>query len=265
MTMKRIVLTAGDYGLAFGIDRSIRDLVAAHRMSAVGCMVASDLWSREYLPLRECVAAAGGRTAVGLTVILSGAFQPVTPHARRIFGDRFPSTRYFARRGRMSLLPDEILMMEIRGQYERFVAFYGEAPAFVTLHDELDRRPGVAKLVVEALSEEIGRGLTVQLRDPRRWSNRGLARRIARLGGASNPGSVTMPSSVDDARLHAFFWSGLDFQPDNTCVWCKPGRVDGRLRRLEHIETIEAREAQLAYLKSHKLMLALGEKDLFLF
>ena len=265
MTMKRIVLTASDYGLAFGIDRSIRELVAGNRLSAVGCLVVSDLWSREYLPLRECVDRAGGRTAVGLTVVLSGSFEPLTPHAKRIFNGHFPSTGFFARRGLFGLLPDEILMEEIRGQFGRFEEVYGEPPEFVTLHEELDRKPGVAKLLVEALNERIAQGLIVLFHEPRRWRNRRLARRIGKLGGGSNPDAISMTATTDPDELHGFFWSGLDFQPDDTCVWCRPGLADDRLRRLLPFEEIEVREAQLAYLKSHRFLLALTEKERFLF
>lgn len=265
MTMKRIVLTATDYGLAFGIDRSIRELVAANRLSAVGCLVVSDLWSREFLPLRECVDRAGGRTAVGLSVVLSGDFEPVTAQARRIFNGKFPSTGFYARRGLFGLLPDEILIGEIQGQLDRFEEVYGARPDFVTLHDALDNRPGVAKLLTSALSEQIALGVTVILREPQRWRNRRLARRITKLGGSSNPGGVTVSKTTDQEALHRVFWSGFDFKPDNTCVWCKPGTADDRLRRLETEDEIEVREAQLTYLKSHRFLLALTEKDLFLF
>ncbi|AXS39421.1 ChbG/HpnK family deacetylase [Breoghania sp. L-A4] len=265
MTMKRIVLTASDYGLAFGVDRSIRALVSAHRMSAVGCLVVSDLWSREFLPLRECVEQAGGRTAVGVTLVLSGAFEPLSANARKIFASRFPSPGYYSRRGRFGLLPDEILGQEIRAQFDRFTELYGEQPEFVTLHDALDRRAGVARLVVDALEDPISQGLAVMFHQPRRWGCRRQARRIAKLGGASNPGSAEMPASLDEDALQKFYWSTLDGEPDNTCVWCRPGNGDDRLRRIESVEAVELREAQLAYLKGHRFLLALTEKERFLF
>ncbi len=265
MTMKRIVLTASDYGLAFGVDRAIRDLVSAHRMSAVGCLVVSDLWSREFMPLRDCVEQAGGRTPVGLTLVLSGAYEPVSGSARKIFGNRFPSPGYYARRGRLGLLPDEILGLEIRAQFDRFVEFYGTQPAFVALHDGLDRKPGVARVLVDALEEPISQGVSVLFRQPQRWGCRRQARRIGKLGGSCNPGSAEMPMINDADALHKFFWSTLDGQPDNTCVWCRPGTGDDRLRRLESAEDIEMRQAQRDYLNGHRFLLALTEKERFLF
>lgn len=265
MTMKRIVLTAADYGLAFGIDRSIRDLVGENRLSAVGCLAASDLWSREYLPLRESVAAGGFRTLVGVTVALSGPFQPLSAHARRIFNGTFPSPSFYRRRGLLGLLPDEILIGEIRAQVDRFQELYDEPPVFVVMHEELDRRPGVARLLVKALSDHIADGLTVLLHNPRRWRNRLLARRIAKLGGESNPAAIAMPASTDKDVLHRFFWSGLDFYEDNTCVWCSPGSADDRLRRLIGPEEVEVRKAHFAYLQSQEFFVALSEKERFLF
>lgn len=265
MSMKRIVLTATDYGLAFGIDRSLRELVLAHRLSAVGCIVVSDLWSREYLPLRDAVIEAGDRTMVGLTIVLSGGFEPVTPQAKRIFEGRFPALGYYGRRGWLGLLPDQILAGEIRAQYDRFRDFYGEIPAFVTLQEGLDRRPGLAALVYEALKDEFAEGQTLLLRATSRWGNRRTARKVRKAGGICNPDSATMPLTTDPDQLHEFFWAGLNFRPDNTCVWCRPGSGDDRLRRIETIDDIEVRAAQLAYLKGHAFLLALDEKDVFLF
>ena len=76
--MKRILLTSADYGLAFGVDRALRELISAGALSAVGCLVVSDLWSREYLPLRDTVDNVRHQTLVGLTLALTRPFAPLS-------------------------------------------------------------------------------------------------------------------------------------------------------------------------------------------
>ena len=83
--MKRILLTSPDYGLAFGVDRALRELISAGALSAVGCLVVSDLWSREYLPLRDTVDSVRHRTLVGLTLTLTHPFAPLSMRARSQF------------------------------------------------------------------------------------------------------------------------------------------------------------------------------------
>lgn len=83
--MKRIQLTSPEYGLTFGIDRALRQLAQDGLLSAIGCVVVSDLWSREYLPLRDTVDAVRHHTRVGLTLTLTGrARPPVRARARAL-------------------------------------------------------------------------------------------------------------------------------------------------------------------------------------
>ena len=44
--MKQITLGALDYGLAFGVDRALRDLAVNGRLSAIDALVTTELWPR---------------------------------------------------------------------------------------------------------------------------------------------------------------------------------------------------------------------------
>ncbi|HSV29265.1 MAG TPA: ChbG/HpnK family deacetylase, partial [Candidatus Omnitrophota bacterium] len=47
MSSTTVTLCADDYGLAPGIGRAIRDLIAAGRLQATGCMTGSPHWPAE--------------------------------------------------------------------------------------------------------------------------------------------------------------------------------------------------------------------------
>ncbi|WP_321342626.1 ChbG/HpnK family deacetylase [Breoghania sp.] len=264
--MKRIVLTALDYGTAFGVDRAIRTLLADNRLTGVGCVVASNRWSREYLPLREQVEDKGSRTRIGLTLALCRPFAPVSDPARQVFGPRLPAPRYYAMRRPIGLLPAAAIKAEIAAQVKSFEDYYGRRPAFVAMRDQMDRNAVLAKLAVEVMAETYG----VEMPDflfsqPERLRSRLLARRIRRLGGETNREAVTLPLTEDASLLHRFFWRALEGRRDGTTVWCAPAEPDEHLRSMASDAEAHARQAQFNYLNSSDFLLALTEKDIFLF
>ena len=76
--MKRITLGALDYAVAFGVVRTLRSLLLEGRLSAVGCLVASELWSREFKPMQDVAQKVGNRALIGVTLAFSG--DRVHPH-----------------------------------------------------------------------------------------------------------------------------------------------------------------------------------------
>ncbi len=264
--MKRIVLTALDYGIAFGVDRAIRTLLADSRLTAVGCLAASDRWSREYLPLREQVEDKSSRTRIGLTLAFCRPFAPVSDPARAIFGERLPGPRYYTLRRPAGLLPAAAIKAEIAAQIQCFEDYYGRRPAFIAMYDQMDRNIALAKLVVEVLVERFGENLPDFLfSEPERLRSRLLARRIRKLGGQTNREAVTLPLTEEASQLHRFFWRALEGRRDSTTVWCAPAEPDKNLRSMTSDAEAHARQAQFHYLNSSDFLLALTEKDIFLF
>ncbi len=104
--MKRITLGALDYGLAFGVDRALRELVERGRLSALGAMVATELWPREFRPLQETAEKVGKRALFGVTLAFSGdRVSPVSARMQEIYGDRMFTREQLQRRALLRLLP----------------------------------------------------------------------------------------------------------------------------------------------------------------
>ena len=107
--MKRITLGALDYGLAFGVDRALRELVERGRLSALGAMVATELWPREFRPLQETAEKVGKRALFGVTLAFSGdRVSPVSARMQEIYGDRMFTREQLQRRALLRLLPDHL-------------------------------------------------------------------------------------------------------------------------------------------------------------
>jgi predicted glycoside hydrolase/deacetylase ChbG (UPF0249 family) len=83
-TTRRIWLCADDYGIAPGVDRGIRELIARGRLNATSAMVVAPSFNKE-----EVDALRGaGRAAIGLHVTLTAPFHPLT-NFRTLRGGRF--------------------------------------------------------------------------------------------------------------------------------------------------------------------------------
>lgn len=265
--MKRITLAAVDYGLAFGIDRALRDLLSKGRLSAVGCLVASDLWSREYKPLREVADAVGGHGLVGLTAVLSG--EDLKPQSQRwvsTFGETFKSSAWYARRSMTGLLPDEVIVAELEAQIARFQDYWGGAPQFLTLRNGLMRHRPVARLVLAALENQKVSPLPLLIYPQAEgWEARRFARFAARHGLETLPCGPRLPDLADEPSLQAALRLHFDELPDRAVVVCRPGEADDRLRRMERPQQVEQREVQRRVLASQTFFNTLAEKDIFLY
>ncbi|NBN64495.1 ChbG/HpnK family deacetylase [Microvirga tunisiensis] len=265
--MKRITLAAVDYGLAFGVDRAIRDLLSAGRLSAVACLAASDLWSREYRPLQEVAEAVGGHALIGLNLVLSDPnLPPQSERWQTTFGARFRSPAWYARRALTGLLPDEVIQAELEAQIARFTSFWAGPPEFVSLRNGLMRHRPLARLVIAALKAQ---GVTPQplLIYPHAdgWEARRFARFAARAGLTTLPCGPRLPDLEEEAALQAALRLHFDGLPDRAVVVCRPGEADDRLRRLEPRSDIRIREVQRRVLASQTFFNTLAEKDVFLY
>lgn len=262
--MKRITLTSAEYGLAFGVDRAIRDLAAAGLLSAVGCIAASDLWSREYLPLRQTIDKAGHATLIGVTLALTQPWAPVSDEAARYFERGFPSRRWYGWRNRLHLLPEDALSAEIAAQIDRFEDYYGKAPDFLLLADELMAFSRLARIVLEVAASRRKKPMIVSP-----FTEDGPARRFRRkvekAGLGHLPRGRDLPLATEREKLEAHVWSGFDGLPDQAMSFCFPAEADDRLRRLEPVGRVEARRSQSEFLASDRFNILLLNKDLFLF
>lgn len=264
--MKRITLGALDYGVAFGVDRTLRSLLLQGRLSAVGCLVASELWSREYKPMQEVAQKIGKRGLIGITLAFSGdRVHPVSERMHAIYHDEMPSRGMMERRAMLRLLPDEVLAAEADAQLARFTGLMNLEPDFVAVREGLLDRTVVARLVFEAIeranfktSPKILSPLESGLQAGR------LARIAAKKGLVLLPKGPSLPATSDREELHKKLRHHFDGLADETFIHCIPGQADDRLRREEPLEKIAIRECQKDVLGSDRFFHTLEDANVFL-
>ncbi|MEJ8473575.1 ChbG/HpnK family deacetylase [Roseibium algae] len=264
--MKRITLGALDYGLAFGVDRTLRNLLLDGRLSAVGCMVATDLWSREFKPIQEVASTLGDKAMVGLTIALSGdRVRPLSHRMAALFGADMPSRSSLERRAMLRLLPDEIIKGEIQAQIDAYRSRMNCDPDFIAVREGLLDRTAIVKLVVSTLSEAEFSKQPVLVNSVPRGLQAARVKRIASKAGFSVlPWGPPLPETDDVEQLHDFLRHHFDGLADMTFIACLPGIADDRLRRDETLKKIAIRECQQEVLSSLRFFRTLDETNVFL-
>ncbi|NRG19861.1 ChbG/HpnK family deacetylase [Rhizobiales bacterium] len=257
-------MTSVEYGLSFGVDRAIRELAAAGHLTAIGCLTVSDLWSREYLPLRDELDDAGHKTLVGVTISLTSGWEPVSVEALRYFDKGFPKPRWYGWRSRLRLLPDDTLYAEVSGQIDRFQEYYQRPPDFIFVQDGLLRHAGIARIVMDAVEARKVRPAIVSPFVEDRPALR-FRKKLEKRGLQTLPRGRDLPFAAGPEELGRHVWSGFNGLYDQAVVLCTPAIADDRLRRMEPPARIASREVQKGFLESERFNILLIEKDIFLF
>lgn len=264
--MKRITLGALDYGLAFGVDRVLRDLLLAGRLSAVGCLVASELWSREFKPMQDVAERRGHRALIGLTLAFSGdRVRPVSQRMKEAFHDQMPSRGMLQRRAFLRLLPDETLAAEADAQLTRFAFLMNREPDFIAVREGLLDRGAIANIVFDAIKRAEFEKQPLIISPTQSGLQAAWLRRLAgQKGFEMLKKGPSLPETEDPEELHQKLRYHFDGLSDMTFVTCMPGKADDRLRRDEPSEKIAIRECQQEVLASGRFFRTLDEKDVFL-
>lgn len=264
--MKRVTLGALDYGLAFGVDRCLRELVEAGRLSAVGAIVATDLWPREFRPLQETAGKVGKRALFGVTLAFSGdRVAPVSTRMQEVYGERMFRRRTLQRRAMLRLLPDDLLFHEAQAQLARYSVLMQRPPDFISVREGLLARTALAKVVFKAVVHAdyprpplvispVSDGLK-----PLR-----LARLARSYGLKMLPRATPLPQTEDREELHRLLHNHFDGMGDLSFVAAIPGQSDDRLRRDEPRRKVAIRECQYEVLASTRFFQTLEKTDVFL-
>jgi len=264
--MKRITLGALDYGLAFGVDRALRELAEAGRLSAVGALVTTELWPREFRPLQETAEKVGKNVLFGITLAFSGdRVSPVSTRMQEIYGDRMFTRQGLERRAFFRLLPDEVLFDEALAQLARYSVLMQRQPDFVAVRENLLTRTSLAKIVFKAV-ERADFAQPPLVISPLRSGLKTL--RLARLAKAHGlkmlPKGDPLPPTADVEELHKLLYNHFDGMSDGSFVASIPGRSDDRLMREEPRKKIAVRECQYEVLSSNRFFHTLERKNVFL-
>ncbi|MDN3718302.1 ChbG/HpnK family deacetylase [Roseibium salinum] len=252
--MKRITLGALDYGLAFGVDRALRQLAEHGRLSAVGAIVATELWPREFRPLQETAEMVGKSVHFGVTLAFSGdRVSPVSTRMQEIYGERMFRREKLQRRALLRLLPDELLLDEAKAQLARYSVLMKRQPDFVAVREGLLERTALARLVFKAI-EHADFDVPPLLISP--VSPGFKASRLARLarpfGLQILQKAAPLPEIANREELHRLLHNHFDGMTDRSFVAAIPGRPDDRLRRDEPRRKIAIRECQYEVLASDR-------------
>jgi len=264
--MKRITLGALDYGLAFGVDRALRDLVEQGRLSALGAMVTTDLWPREFRPLQDTVQKVGNRALFGVTLAFSGdRVSPVSGRMQDTYGDRMFTRQQLQRRALFRLLPDELLLEEAQAQLARYSVLMKRQPDFVAVREGLLARTSLARLVFKAIVHaDYDRPPLVISPVRSGLKPMRLAHLAKSYGLKMLPKADPLPETEDPEELQRLLHNHFDGMSDQSFVAAIPGRSDDRLRREEPRRKVAIRECQYEVLASDRFFHTLEQKDVFL-
>jgi hypothetical protein len=256
---KRLVLCADDYGITAGVSRSIRELLAARRLSATSVMAGMPSWPSE----AQALKAVAGDADIGLHVTLTdqvplGAMPTAAP------GGRLPSKAAVYKKATLRRLPLDEMSAELDRQYAAFVTHWDRPPAHIDGHHHVHQLPGIREHVI-ALARRAGP--TCWVRDcapaPRDiWRRRVAVTKaftIASFGVGFGAAARTagVPTNADfagaydlapDTDLAPLFARFLDSRTSNHLVMCHPGFADAELAAIDPMTT--ARDAEHAFLMS---------------
>jgi predicted glycoside hydrolase/deacetylase ChbG (UPF0249 family) len=273
---RRIWLCADDYGLAEGVNRAIRDLIARGRLNATSVMVVGPAIGRNEVAELQAVAAASPRCAIGLHATLTAPFRPLSMHFRPLHGGLFLPFPAMLRSGLLRRLDPGLIEDELLAQLAAFKELFGRAPDFVDGHQHVQLFPQVRDGFLAA----------VKAAAPGAWVRQGgrngpLARRLGApkalvldvlsaqfrrrataAGIAFNPafaGAYDFTASPDFGELMRQFIADM---PDGGLVMCHPGFVDDTLRSLDPLTT--QREAEHAWLAGDQFPLLLAANNVTL-
>src|SRR6478609_6094017 len=136
--MRRIWLNADDYGISPGVNGAIRDLIARRRINATSVMVVAHAFNRaEAKALMDAVAQ--GQGFIGLHLVLTAPFNPITLHFRPLRDNAFLPQNEMLLSGFLRRLDREIVQAEVEAQIIAFRDAFGQNPTFVDghLHSQL--------------------------------------------------------------------------------------------------------------------------------
>jgi len=257
---RRIWLCADDYGMAPGVNRAIRTLIAHGRLNATSVMTAAPHLGAEADELAKLNVVAP-RALIGLHVTLTAPFKPLSQHFAPLRHHAFPPLAELMRLAMTRRLKRDHFAAEIAAQLAAFRAAFGRAPDFIDGHQHAHLLPVVRDAFLAVVGAQAPQAWVRQCARARRArplnDPKGLVldvlsvrfrARAERLGIRTNPafaGAYAFTPKADFPTIFPRFLAGL---PDGGLVMCHPGFVDPALKSLDSLTDL--REREFAYFDS---------------
>lgn len=249
-----IILCADDYGIAPGVSRAIRDLIARRVLSATGCMTAGPWWPEEGVSLRPLAGLAD----IGLHITLTDQ-APLGAMPRTAPGGTLPGLGALMAAAYRGRLDGDEVAAEIDRQIARFAAVMGAAPAFLDGHQHVHQLPVVRDLVIrrarasgaylryasEPLPAILRRGVSVVRAATISVMGAGLRRRGRQAGIWGNSVFRGVRDFTQQESYPALFPRYLERPVPGMMVACHPGLVDDALRAVDPVT--DPREGEYRY------------------
>lgn len=270
-----ITLCADDYGLAPGLGRAIRDLIAAGRLQATGCMTASRFWPDEAALLKPLE----GKAQFGVHLMLTD-HAPIGPMPGLAPQGRLPGIGALVRRAVLHRLDGAEIAAELERQVDAFEAAMGRPPDFLDGHHHVHQLPTIRDAVLDIWRRRLkptGGWVRSCWENPAAIWARGIdpvrATIIALLGlrfrwmlrAAKAPhnrgfrGVYDFSGKLAYAELFRIF---TESPGPATLVMCHPGLVDEALKACEWLT--DQREVEYRFLASDECARSLSERGLTL-
>jgi predicted glycoside hydrolase/deacetylase ChbG (UPF0249 family) len=253
---RQIWLCADDYGISPGVNTAIRDLIVRGRLNATSVMVVAPEFNAFEAQALAALNATKPRAAIGLHVVLSAPFRPLSADFAPLRDGAFPALHRVLLAAMRRGLDAAALRAEVDSQFDAFAQAFGRMPDFIDGHQHVQLFPQIDEAVLAAAKakaphawlRQCGRAtpLTARLDNGKALLLDTLSRRFRRramaAGIRTNPafaGAYGFDEGADFGKLFARFLSHL---PDGGLIMCHPGFVDAPLRRLDPLTTLRERE-----------------------
>jgi hypothetical protein len=246
-------LLADDYGLAPGVSRGIRELLAAGRLSGASCLVLSPHWRAEAPALRALTADAD----LGLHLALT-EFAPLGPMPHLASAGRLPGVAHLVARAYGGRLDAAEIGREIDRQFDAFAQVIGRPPDYVDGHQHVQQLPVIREALLDRLRRSAP-GAALRICDeplraifrravapPRALAisllGRGLRKLADRAGIASNRRFAGVRDFGEAVPYRTLFRRFVSDAPPGLAIMCHPGHPDAALRALDPVVATRAEE-----------------------
>ncbi|MCK6450683.1 MAG: ChbG/HpnK family deacetylase [Alphaproteobacteria bacterium] len=266
------VLCADDYGFAPGVSAGIRELLAAKRLSATSCLVASPHWQAEAPALRALDVDADIGLHLALTQVAPlGPMPGLAPSGTLPMPGKLTMLAYACRLDRGEI------GREIDRQLDAFEQAMGRPPDYVDGHHHVQQLPAVRDALIERFRTRLPRGTALRVCheplhgilargvSPLRatvisFVGRGLRRAADRAGIPGNRRFSGVRGFTETAPYRDLFRRFIRGGPPGLAVMCHPGYPDDALRALDHV--VDQRTGEQEYLMSDAFLADIAEAGL---